>query len=118
MDGEAYTKGLKYEFFIRRALKSKQDFSKGADVSYMRNLINTENGMDLSRLVGSHEKQLEKIRKFMDKALDKYLKLKLTAEERLILERLKEELTYSFDSEALMAIVNEGLEATQRFKEH
>lgn len=118
MDSQAYSDGIKYEFFIRRALKSNQDFSKGADVSYMRNLINTEKGIDLSRLVGSQEKQIEKIRKFMNKALDKYLKLKLTAEERLILERLREQLAHSFDSQALMAIVNEGLETTQRFKEH
>lgn len=118
MNGEIYAQGLQYEFFMRRALKVRQDHSKGADDSYMRNLINTENGMDLTRLVGSHDKQMEKIKKFMGKALDKYLKLKLTPDERSTLEGLQQKLAVAYDSRSLMQIVEVGLETTQRFKEH
>lgn len=117
MDSHAYVQGSSYEVFISRAHKKERHQVPGADGSYMKNLINTENGEDLRRLVGSYEKQLEQIKKYMDKALDKYLKMKLTAEERAIMEQLKIRLVHAGDSRSLMAIVDAGIDASQRFKE-
>ncbi len=118
MDSNAYVQGSSYEVFICRAHKKERHQAKGADGSYMKNLIDTESGQDLRRLVGSYEKQLEQIKKYMDKALDKYLKLKLTADERATIGRLKMSLVHAGDSQSLMAIVEAGIDATQRFKEY
>ena len=118
MDAQAYADGSMYEIFICRAHRKQRHEITKADGAYMKNLINTENGQNLQRLTGSYEKQLEAIKKVMDKALDKYLKFKLTPEERQTLERLKSSLERATHSATLMSIVNEGINATQRFKDY
>lgn len=118
MDSQAYADGSMYEIFVCRAHRKYRHEVSGADSSCMKNLINTENGADLRRLAGSYEKQLENIKKHMGKALDKYLKFKLTPDERVTVERLKTKLAHAQDSADLMAIVNDGITATQRFIEH
>jgi hypothetical protein len=116
---EAYDNGFNYEIFIARAHRVyDRDAKTGADVSYMKNLINTENGVDLSRLLGSYEKQFIKVKGFISKALDKYFKMELNDKERQELELLKTELSRASSSKDLIAIVNRGLDATERFIEN
>jgi hypothetical protein len=118
-DVEAYTQGTSYEIFIRRAHKLyERKSSVGAEAAYMKNLINTENGADLKRLVGTYEKQFAKVSGYMSKALDKYLKLKLNSEERNAVISSKEELEGAESSVDLMKIVEDVLDATRRHKEY
>jgi len=117
-NAEAYGQGIMYEFFIRRAFNCDRGMRHGADVGFMRNLIDTENGA--SWMKGhrhSYEKQFATVSTYIGKALEKFLKQNLKEDERAKLTELSERLAVAASSVDLMAIVNEGLEATQRLKE-
>ena len=65
----------------------------------------------------NHEKQLEKVKGYLEKALDKFLGFKVTEDEAMDLRRLKADLTAAYTSSQIMRIVEKGLEITRRFKE-
>jgi hypothetical protein len=116
---DSYAGGSTYEIFIRRAHKSYQGTTgNGGEGVYMKNLIDTENGKDLERLVGSYEKQFAKVSGYISKAIDKYLKMKVNAEEKADLENLKQKLSRSGSAYDLVRITDEGLEITKRFKDY
>lgn len=117
-DAEAYGQGIMYEYFIRRAFNCDRGTRHGADVGFMRNLIDTENGASwMKNHRHSYEKQFAAVSTYIGKALEKFLKQNLKDDERAKLTELNERLAAASSSADLMAIVNEGLEATQRFKE-
>lgn len=115
MSPDNYGNTLHYEYFIRRAYKSLRTTKNGADSSFMEALMNIENGTARS---GNLDKQLTKVKGYMEKALDKFLKFKLTEDERAGLLQLKEDLEPAYSSGQLMRIVTDGLALTQRFKEY
>jgi hypothetical protein len=116
---DSYADGTTYEIFIRRAHKSYQrNNTNGGESAYMKNLIDTENGKDLQRLVGSYEKQFAKVSGYISKAIDKYLKMKVNAEEKASLESLKQRLSSASSAQDLVRITDEGLNITERFKEY
>lgn len=83
----------------------------------MRNLIDKERGTAGTANLPSAEKQVEKMRGYMEKAFAKMLKWKLTADERVVIEEQLRRLDYAGDSTALLEIVNASLSATQRLKD-
>lgn len=111
----SYSIAFPYETLIRRAHKSNDRTRNGADVAVMRNLIDKERGTAGTANLPSAEKQLEKVRGYIGKALDKILKWKLTDEERAVVEEQRRRLDYVGGSADLLAIVNSALAATQRF---
>lgn len=113
MSPENYGNTLLYEYFIRRAHNSSRTTRNGADSSFMAILMNIEQG---TARKGSLDKQITKIKSYMEKALDKFLKFKLTEEERTAFLQLKKDLEPAYSSKQLMRIVESGLELTQRFK--
>lgn len=115
MKPDDYGNTLSYEYFIRRAHKSIRTRRNGADSFFMEALMNAEHGTVRG---GNPDKALEKVKTFMGKAFDKFLKLKLTDGEREGLLSLKSDLDFAFSSSQLMDIVTKGLELTQRFKEN
>jgi len=116
MSKDFYTDATPYEFFIRRAHKCLQQRRNGAHMSFMRNLMLAEVGNSAVSHLPKYDKQLEKVKGYMDKALDKFLKRKLTTDEKSKLNELKEQLIVANSTSALMQIVEEGLVITQRFK--
>ena len=70
----------------------------------------------LKKLVGSYDKQFEKISNYILKALDKYLKMKMTDDEKAALENLKIRLSKAKSAYDLVRITDDGLEVTKRFK--
>jgi hypothetical protein len=77
-------------------------------------LMNIEQG---TARKGNLDKQITKVKGYMEKALDKFLKFKLTEAERMAFLQLKKDLEAAYSSAQLMLIVENGLELTQRFKE-
>lgn len=106
-----------YEAFIRRGLKCERDFKKGADKAFMKNLIDTEQRASWTKILGSYDKQLDKIKKYMNKAFTGYYKRKLTEEESNALVRLHERLDQAYHAQELVSICKEALEVTARLKE-
>lgn len=117
MQNDFYAESMPYEHFIRNAHGYfGRDMKNGADQCFMRNLMWAEVGSSNVRHLGSFEKQIAQVKKYMDKALDKYLKLKLTADEKAQFLDLKSQLIYANSSIALNSIVEKGLTLTQRFR--
>lgn len=115
MKPDNYGNTLHYEYFIRRAHKSLRTRRNGADSYFMEALMNAEHGTVRG---GNQDKAFEKVKTFMDKAFDKFLKFKLTDTEKEGLLSLKADLDMANSSSELMDIVTKGLELTQRFKEY
>lgn len=95
MIDQDYHDGNAYEYFIRRAF------------SYQR----------FNNRIGYWNDKLSKVGKKVESALDKFLTLKLNTEERQKLEQLKARMQRPYVKADLVEIINEGLDATQRFKE-
>lgn len=113
---DAYKSGMRYEIFICRAYKSSNNSKNGAHLSYMRNLIDAENGESFVSHLSSATKQLVEVKKYISKAIDKYLKNKLTDGEKDALINLKDKTGMATDSSDLLEIIEEGLQLTNRFK--
>jgi len=108
--------GMNYEAFICRAHKC--DYGRlGAKSDYFTNLLEIEDGRDLSFL-SSPKKQLEAIKKYLDKAFTAFLKRKLTQEEKQSLVHLQGQINSVKFAKEIIPLVSQAVEITQRFKEY
>lgn len=112
---EDYARGLSYEYLIRRAHKCVRGSRNGAEGSLITNLVAAENGNRHSFLP-TKEKQLEAVKKYLAKALEKFLSMKVTEEERETLTYLKDRTLNAYSSVELSGIVERANELTLRFK--
>ena len=119
-DIEAYKHGSFYEIFIHRAHKNSDTSKPGFHGSVIQNLARVENGnTSFVKWHGSFEKQLEKAKKYMHKAMDKYLKMKKISPENLQrLQILNDKIDRANSSDDLMSIVYESNELTQIVKDY
>ena len=117
---EDYKKGSYYEIFVHRANKTSDTSKSGMHGSIMQNLIRVENGdTSFVKFHGSYEKQFEKIKTYMNKAMDKYLKMKkIPAENLSRIQILKNQIDRASSSDNLMAIIHETIELTQCVKDY
>ena len=119
-DIEAYKHGSFYEIFIHRAFKNSDTSKPGFHGSVIQNLIRVENGdTSFVKWHGSLEKQYEKAKTYMHKAMDKYLKMKKIPPENLKrLEILKHKIDSAYSSDDLMTIIYESNDLTQIVKDY
>lgn len=111
MSADSYVKAMSYEIFIRRAHNCDRGTRNGADVGYMKNLIETENGQKWVK--ESYEKQLEKVKNYLHKAFAKLLKNRKLKSVHEDLLALKEGIDTAYGSDKLLKIVDKGLELSQ-----
>ena len=116
MKDDFYCESMPYETFIRNAHKVLRGMRNGADQCFMRNLMWAEVGDSCVKHLGSYQKQFATVKKYMSKALDKYLKWKLNTEEREEFFSLKSKLENAYSTNDLMKIVNKALKLTERFR--
>ena len=110
-----YSESMDYERFIRRAYNKIQPSSRnGAHQHFMRNLMITESGNPSLKYVGSFEKQFPIVQNYIRLALEKFLKAKLTDEERSAMELLHKRIDTAQSTSELNSIVVEGLSVTMR----
>lgn len=112
----SYTESFGYEHFVRRAFNCNSGTRHGAHQSFMQNLIDSEKGASHVNHLSSTEKLLDEVKKYLLKACDKYLTFKLTADEKQHIRQIHSGIENSYDSGQLMALINQGLEITDRFK--
>ena len=119
-DIEAYKKGSTYEIFMHRAFKTSDTSKPGMHGSVIQNLIRVENGdTSFVKWHGSFEKQFEKTKKYMHKAMDKYLKIKKIPPENLDnLDFLKSQIDRAYSSDDLMGIIRESIRLTHCIKDY
>ncbi len=111
----AYKEGSFYEIFMHRAFNTTDRTKPGMHGSAMQNLINVENGnTTMIDFLGNFDKQLNQVKKFMHKGMDKYLtNNKLSVENKYTLRTLKQGIDHSDTSLELMNIVYKTLDITR-----
>jgi hypothetical protein len=114
----AYLQGSNYEIFMHRAFRTSNRSKPGMDGSTMKNLIDAENGESWVRHLGSFEKQLTQIKVYMNKAIDKYLEMKLPVENLVAISLMKSRLDQANSSAVLINIIDETIELTQIVKKY
>lgn len=117
---DSYKDGMTYEIFMHRAFKTSDNSKPGMHCSIIQNFVQIESGdTSFAKWHGSFDKQFEKIKNYMHKAMDKYLKMKKISPanlERLDILNLQIDRAYSSDD--LMSIIRESIELTQSVKEY
>lgn len=114
----SYKQGSYYENFMCRAFRTSDNSKSGMHGSYMQNLIDAERGETLMKELGSFDKQLIKVKKHMNNAFDKYLKMKLPVETLEILQRKKSEVDTAESTSELLEIIERVMTLTQSVKNY
>lgn len=117
---EDWKKGSDYETFIHRANRKYDIIKTGNKGDIIENLIRAEKDENRwKKYHGPHEKQLDKIKYYMHKAMTKYLKMKkIPPESRERLKELDYFIDRAYSSDDLMNIIWETNELTQCVKDY
>lgn len=110
-----YARSFSYENFMRRAFRSERNFSKGIDNSVYHQLEYIEKGYALSNK--NYPKQIQKIKAYLLKGIDKVLKWKLTEIERFQVYGYEKAIRETEDEYVLYNSIRGLLDATQRFRD-
>jgi len=78
----------------------------GADLSFMQNAITMEEGKTYAKHLGSFEKQFEKVKNYITKALVKLAKTKPYSTEEVFFNILKNQIEFSDTTSELVDIIN------------
>lgn len=113
---ETYKNAMRYENFMCRAFKTYDRSKPGIDISYMRNLIDAENGESWVKHLPSADKQFNKIKNYIDKAFNKLIKRRRTEDKKMPLLILQEKAQNSYTSTELLYIIEQALELTHDLK--
>ena len=105
---QSYQRAMSYENFMKRALQTSDTSKPGIHMSNMENLMNAEDGNNFSFLP-SAEKQLENVKKHLNKAFTKFLKRNLPQEKKEKLQTLKDKIPFSYSSNDLLTIIEDAL---------
>lgn len=109
MSGKEYTEAMNYEMLIRNVFDCPRGTRNGADLCYMKNAMTMERGETFAKHLGTYEKQFEKVKTYISKALLKLNNTKPYSKEVNFFLKLNEEVQYSRSTEKLMEIVNVAL---------
>jgi hypothetical protein len=82
----------------------------------MRNLIDAENGESWVSHLPSADKQLVKVKGYIDKAFTKLIKRRRTDEKKIPLYLLQEKAQNSLHSAELLIVIEQALEITHDLK--
>lgn len=110
MNTEFYRQATKYENLIRIAFDCPRGMRNGADLCFMQNAMTMENGDTYAKHLGSFEKQFEKVKQYISKALIKLSKTKPFSVEKELFLNLESELVYLNSTSQLMYVVDQAFE--------
>jgi adenylate kinase family enzyme len=111
---ENYQKGMFYEIFMRRAFKGKQ--VESAHAALFKNLLDAEDGIVYSCLP-PYSEQFKKIKNYLDKALDAFIKNKKLKENEINqMVYLKRRLKNVASGQDFFEIIDKGLDSTHDYK--
>lgn len=111
---DAYMYGTSYEFFITRAFGCDR-FKHGATNALLEFLLIADLGKNY--LSKPYEKQLNEVKNYLQKAIQKYLKRKPTDTERAFLEKMSIDIELANTASDLVPLIENGLEATIRYRD-
>lgn len=116
MEAKDYTEAVKYENLVRMAFNCPRGMRNGADQCFMKNAITMERGETYAKHLGSFQKQFEKVKLYLSKAL-----IKLANKRPFILEKpfflnLESKVHSSTTTDELINIVDSALRKTFSIK--
>ena len=117
---DSYKDGMTYEIFMHRAFRSSDNSKPGMHCSIIQNLVRVEQGDNsFVKWHGSFDKQFEKVKYYMHKAMDKYLKMKNIPPDNLNkIEMLNSKIDRANSTDDLLTIIDETIELTQAVKNY
>ncbi len=110
MSKDEYTQAMKYEMLVRNVYNCQRGMRNGADLCFMQNAMTMERGETFAKHLGSFEKQFEKVKNYISKALTKASKTTPFSKESEFFITLNNRLEYLSSTSELMDIVNLGLD--------
>jgi len=113
----AYTSSFSYEIFICTAHNCERGMRYGADSSFMKNAMTMERGKTSARHLGSFQKQFEKVKNYISKALLKLSKRKPFSAEAAFFTALNDELAFATSTKTLIDIISRGQEKINELRE-
>jgi acetylglutamate synthase len=112
MSSDDYVIASRYENLVRIAYNCPAGMRNGAHLCFMQNAISMENGETFAKHLGSFEKQFEKVKTYVSKALLKLSKTKPYSTESVFYINLEEQLDNVSRTAHLMSIVDLALNQT------
>ena len=116
MSADEYLQAMRYEMLIRNTFNCQRGSRNGADLCYMQNAMTMERGETFAKHLGSYEKQLEKVKNYTLKGLNKLIMTKPYSSEKDFFIRLNDQLVYVSSTQELMKIVNNALDKVVELK--
>ena len=110
MSADDYTRAMRYEMLVRNAYDCPSGMRNGAHLSFMRNAMTMERGETYAKHLGSFDKQFNKVKTYLSKALIKLTKTKPYSKEKDFFADLNNQVEQSNSTDRLMDIVNSGID--------
>jgi hypothetical protein len=117
MNPTIHSHSYSYEDFMCRAYRCYPNPRTGAYAGHYHAIYWAEHGFIKPSVVKA-EKQLTKVKNYLVKATDKFLKRRLKKEEREILMIVREQLMFASSEQELFPLIDKGLVTTRRFGDY
>lgn len=105
-----------YETLMRRAYKTKINTKLGISSFYIEELMNTEENKSFTSILGSYEKQLERIKKYLNDAIFKFCYMNELSDSTNVLYQEKIKLNSASSVSEINSIIEKLLDITQTVK--
>lgn len=105
MSVDAFSEGIVYENFIKRAFNCPQGARNGARASFMQNAVNAEQGNNFSKKSGIADQQFEKVKEYVLKALIKYSKVSPYKKQAAYYLNIHADAEDCYSTECLMEVI-------------
>jgi len=113
---QANAEGYNYENLMHRAYQSSSTRNPGAHHADFENLIRAEYGKSPVKYLPSFEKQLEDIKKYLNIAFDKFLKMSNLADNHNEIKIQKDIAMRANSSDVLIEVIKKTIELTDAAK--
>jgi len=110
MNTSTYTDAAMYELLVVAAFDCLPGMKHGAHLCFMDNAMSMERGETAAKYLGSFEKQLKEVKKYLSKALIKLTQKKPYSTESEFFKGLESQVESSGTTNELMKIVNLALD--------
>lgn len=100
-----YLKASEYEWFMKKVYDSSTTHKTKVHLNNLKNVLDLESGFTHSKHLGSHEKQFDKVKNYISKALIKVSKTAKYKQNADLFLMLNDKIDYCGSSDDLLLII-------------
>lgn len=100
-----YIKASEYEWFMKKVYGSSTTHKTKVNLSNLKNVLDLESGFTFSKHLGSHEKQFDKVKNYVSKALIKVSKTSKYKQSVDLFLMLNDKIDYCGSGDDLLLII-------------